>query len=109
MVLIVFLSRIKKQGVIGTVQLINHIIRTEDIGSAESIYDLDASYDTVEQLPDGRAKIAANYIGMLWIAVQIQFLLVSDLVIRANICDYSILSRYLGTVLWRNGSYLFSL
>lgn len=59
---IYFRFRVKKQGIIGAVQMIDNVARIEEC-IAEAMYDLNESYNTVEELPDGRGKIAANYVG----------------------------------------------
>ncbi|XP_055905389.1 Fanconi anemia group D2 protein [Eupeodes corollae] len=55
------LPKVKKQGIIGAVQMIDNVARIDDI-HADPMYDFNTSYNTVEELPEGRGKIAANYI-----------------------------------------------
>lgn len=56
-------SIIKMKGIIGMVQLVNHIALTDETG--EDMYDLNTTYNSIEELPEGRGKLAANYIGRI--------------------------------------------
>lgn len=56
-----FNFRVKKQGIISAVQLIDCIARVEQ--SAIQAEDFETTFNTVSDLPDGRGKIAANYMG----------------------------------------------
>ncbi|XP_037944134.1 uncharacterized protein LOC119676939 [Teleopsis dalmanni] len=51
---------IKKQGIIGGVQLVDSIARVEK--TYIEIDDLETTFNTASDLPDGRGKMAANYI-----------------------------------------------
>lgn len=52
---------VKKQGIIGAVQLIDCIARIEQhIIEAD---DFETTFNTINDIPDGRGKIAAKYIG----------------------------------------------
>uniref|UniRef100_A0A1B0FNR3 Fanconi anemia group D2 protein n=1 Tax=Glossina morsitans morsitans TaxID=37546 RepID=A0A1B0FNR3_GLOMM len=53
-------SLVKKQGIIATVQLIDCIARIEE--TAMTSDDFETSFNTADDLPDGRGKIAANYL-----------------------------------------------
>uniref|UniRef100_A0A1I8ML88 Fanconi anemia group D2 protein n=1 Tax=Musca domestica TaxID=7370 RepID=A0A1I8ML88_MUSDO len=52
-------NSVKKQGIISAVQLIDCIARVEQ--SAIQAEDFETTFNTVSDLPDGRGKIAANY------------------------------------------------
>ncbi|XP_004536027.1 Fanconi anemia group D2 protein [Ceratitis capitata] len=53
-------KHIKKQGIIGSVQLIDCMARIEDTIIEHD--DFDTSYSNASSLPDGRGKMAANFI-----------------------------------------------
>ncbi|KAL9900180.1 fancd2 isoform 1-T3 [Glossina fuscipes fuscipes] len=53
-------SLVKKQGIIASVQLIDCIARIEE--TAITSDDFETSFNTADDLPDGRGKIAANYL-----------------------------------------------
>lgn len=50
----------RKQGIIGSVQLIDCMARIEDTIIEHD--DFDTSYSNASALPDGRGKMAANFI-----------------------------------------------
>ncbi|XP_075147776.1 fancd2 [Haematobia irritans] len=52
-------NSVKKQGIIGAVQLIDCIARVEQYSIQSD--DFETTFNTVSDLPDGRGKIAANY------------------------------------------------
>lgn len=52
---------IKKQGIISGVQLIDCIARIDK--TPITVNDIFNSYNTVDDLPDGRGKTVANYVG----------------------------------------------
>lgn len=54
------LYSIKKQGIISGVQLIDCIARVEK--SPITIDDMDCTFNTIEDLPEGRGKMVANYL-----------------------------------------------
>uniref|UniRef100_A0A1A9WNL2 Fanconi anemia group D2 protein n=1 Tax=Glossina brevipalpis TaxID=37001 RepID=A0A1A9WNL2_9MUSC len=53
-------SLVKKQGIIASVQLIDCIARIEKTLLTSD--DFEISFNTVDNLPDGRGKVAANYL-----------------------------------------------
>ncbi|XP_055851494.1 Fanconi anemia group D2 protein homolog [Episyrphus balteatus] len=55
------MPKVKKQGIIGAVQMIDNVARIDE-EETDCMYDLNTSYNTIEELPEGRGKIAANYI-----------------------------------------------
>ncbi|XP_055384821.1 Fanconi anemia group D2 protein homolog [Condylostylus longicornis] len=52
---------VQKKGIIGIVQLINFIVRTE-LSDDSNIYDINESYQTANDLPEGRGKQAASFV-----------------------------------------------
>ncbi|SPP83080.1 Fanconi anemia group D2 protein homolog [Drosophila guanche] len=53
---------VKKQGIIGSVQLINAIACTEEHSLDDGSQDFSPVVDSIDGLPDGRPKVAANLI-----------------------------------------------
>ncbi|XP_022209594.2 Fanconi anemia group D2 protein homolog [Drosophila obscura] len=53
---------VKKQGIIGSVQLINAISCTEERSLDDGDEDFSPAVDSIDGLPDGRSKVAANLI-----------------------------------------------
>lgn len=56
-----FFSSVKKQGVIGAVQLIDCIARIEQYAIDADCFE--TTFNTISAIPEGRGKIAAKYIG----------------------------------------------
>lgn len=55
------LFSVKKQGIIGAVQLIDCIARIEQYRIEAD--DFETTFNTISEIPEGRGKIAAKYIG----------------------------------------------
>lgn len=56
------IRNVKNRGIVGVVRVIDHMV-WERMTSAQ--IDLDASFNTIEELPTKLAKVAATYIGKI--------------------------------------------